>query len=164
MLFVGQHAMAGTFHAPLNHTYSSQTIAYYKLNGVFIGEFGARALIAGLQGVPTIFLSGDDKAALEAQMFVPEIETAVVKWGLGREAARHRSDAEACRLIREGAAKAVARIAEIPPFTAIEGPYELEIGFLQPTPPESIGVPDAEWINDRTVRLRCEDITAIPFV
>src|SRR5438270_148544 len=49
-LFVGQHAMAGTFHAPLAHTYSSRTIAYYRLNGVFIGEFGARAIVAGNAG------------------------------------------------------------------------------------------------------------------
>src|SRR5262249_24450893 len=38
LLFVGQHAMAGTFHAPLAHTYSSRSIAYYRLNGAFVGE------------------------------------------------------------------------------------------------------------------------------
>src|SRR5690606_33013580 len=49
MLFVGQHAMAGTAFAPLCHTYSSRTVAYYRLNGIFVGEFGARALAAGRQ-------------------------------------------------------------------------------------------------------------------
>src|SRR5690606_27822444 len=39
MLFVGQHAMAGTAFAPFAHTYSSLHVAYYKLNGYFIGEF-----------------------------------------------------------------------------------------------------------------------------
>jgi len=43
ILFVGQHAMAGTIDAPLCHTFSSKTVAYYKLNGVFIGEFGCIA-------------------------------------------------------------------------------------------------------------------------
>ena len=79
VLFVGQHAMAGTPFAPLCHTYSSLTIAYYRLNGMFVGEFGARAFLAGLQGVPVIMLAGDDKAAREAQILIPEIETAVVK-------------------------------------------------------------------------------------
>ena len=164
LLFVGQHAMAGTINGPLCHTYSSKTIAYYKLNGVFIGEFGARALLAGLQGVPTIFLSGDDKATLEAQMFVPEIETVAVKKGLGVEAAEHVPADEACRMIREGAARAVQRAAEIPPFTGIKGPFVLEIGYLNPLP-EGGGPkgPKVERINDRTVRIHSEDINDLPF-
>ncbi|MGH8793702.1 MAG: DUF993 family protein, partial [Stackebrandtia sp.] len=106
LLFVGQHAMAGTFHAPLAHTYSSRTIAYYRLNGVFIGEFGARAIIAGNAGVPTIYLSGDDKALLEAKMWVPEIHGAVTKLGRGLNKADHLSSEESCALIRRTAAEA----------------------------------------------------------
>ena len=162
LLFVGQHAMAGTFNAPLCHTYSSKTVAYYKLNGVFIGEFGARALIAGMQGVPTVFLSGDDKAALEAKLFVPEIEVAVVKRGRGVEAAEHLEPDEARRLVREGAAKAVRRAAEIPPFTGIKPPYVLEIGYLDPTEPGGLTGPNVEWINERTVRIRHDDLTQLP--
>ncbi|MEF3302783.1 M55 family metallopeptidase [Paenibacillus sp. GYB003] len=161
LLFVGQHAMAGTFNAPLNHTYSSKTVAYYKLNGVFIGEFGARALIAGTQGVPTVFLSGDDKAALEAKLFVPEIETAVVKWGRGVEAAVHLDGDEACRVVREGAARAVRRMADIPPFTAISAPYVLEIRYLNPPQKKQQG-PGVEWVDDRTVRLQRDDIRDLP--
>jgi len=164
MLFVGQHAMAGTFHAPLNHTYSSKSIAYYKLNGVFIGEFGARALIAGVQGVPTIFLSGDDKAALEAKIFIPDIEVAVVKQGKGIEAAVHLDGAEACALIRDGAAKAVSRLSEFAPFTAIQAPYELEIGFLGIQDPDTIQGPDTDWINGQTVRIRKPNILDYPFI
>ncbi len=163
LLFVGQHAMAGTFNGPLCHTYSSKTVAYYKLNGVFIGEFGARALIAGLQGVPTVFLSGDDKAALEARMFIPEIETAVVKKGRGIEAADHLSGEEACRIIRERAAKAVQRIPEIPPFTGISSPYVLEIAYLSPLQKdEGPTGPGVEWMNDRIVRIHKDDIRDLP--
>jgi D-amino peptidase len=160
MLFVGQHAMAGSYHAPLCHTYSSLSISYCKLNGVFIGEFGARALIAGLQGVPTIFLSGDDKAALEACWFVPEIETAVVKHGRGIEQAEHLAAEEAHRRIKEGAARAVRRLKEIPPFDGIRGPYTLEIGYLQPMKPEE--APSGEWINDRTVRYYSDTLVELP--
>ena len=66
LFFVGQHAMAGTEAAPLCHTYSSKSIEYYKLNGIFVGEFGARAIMAGTLGVPTVFIAGDDKAVAEA--------------------------------------------------------------------------------------------------
>ena len=62
LFFVGQHAMAGTPQANLCHTYSSRTIEYYKINGQPVGEFGARALMAGTMDVPTVFISGDDKA------------------------------------------------------------------------------------------------------
>lgn len=161
LLFVGQHAMAGTYNAPLNHTYSSKNIAYYKLNGVFVGEFAARALIAGVQGVPTIFLSGDDKAALEARLFIPEIETVAVKRGLGIERADHVSAEEACRLTREGAARAVERMGDIPPFTGISAPYTLEIGYLAPqTNPKP--QPDVEWLNDRTAKIYKTHIGDLP--
>jgi D-amino peptidase len=162
MLFVGQHAMAGTINAPLCHTYSSRNVAYYKLNGVYIGEFGARALIAGLQGVPTIFLSGDDKAALEAQMFIPEIETAVVKWGQGLEAARHLSSDEACRIVREGAARAVRRMGEIPPFTAIRPPFTLEMRYYNPIKKETWIKKGAEIVDDRTVVLTGDHLRHFP--
>ncbi|WP_409341049.1 M55 family metallopeptidase [Paenibacillus sp. MBLB4367] len=164
MLFVGQHAMAGTFHAPLNHTYSSKTVAYYKLNGTFIGEFAARAYIAGVQGVPTVFLSGDDKAALEAKLFVPDIEVAVVKQGLGTEAANHLEAGEACSVIRDGAARAVRRLSEIAPFTAFQAPYEIEIGFLADENPDHIKGTGVEWLNSRTVSIRERDIMSFPFL
>lgn len=164
MLFVGQHAMAGTVAAPLNHTYSSQEVMYYRLNDVFIGEFGARALLAGAMGVPAIFLSGDDKAAAEASMFVPGIETAVTKLGRGLELADHLSSEEACLAIREGAARAVARIAEIPPYTGIRAPYMLEIRYYRPiSDPFWTSNSDAVFVDERTVRLTVSDLSLLPF-
>lgn len=46
VFYVGQHAMAGMPHAPMAHTYSLGVV-YYKLNGYYVGEFGARAAYAG---------------------------------------------------------------------------------------------------------------------
>lgn len=164
MLFVGQHAMAGTVAAPLNHTYSSLEVMYYRLNDVFIGEFGARALLAGSMGVPVIFLSGDDKAAAEASMFVPEIETAITKRGRGLELADHLTSEEACRVIREGAARAVARVAGIPPYTGIEAPYTLEIRYYRPiADPFWTSNPHAVFVDERTVRLAVSDLSLLPF-
>lgn len=177
VLFVGQHAMAGTPAAPLCHTYSSLAVDYYKLNGVFVGEFACRALLAGRQGVPTIFLTGDDKATLEARQFVPEIETVATKYGTGRESARHR-DPEAVEMaIREGAAAAVDRLDEIPPYTELEPPYSLEIRYYEPSriskldrvggwlrryvPPLGIRLPfatDVTRIDSRTIRIETDEV------
>jgi D-amino peptidase len=166
LLFVGQHAMAGMFHAPLNHTYSSLNVEYYKLNGCFIGEFGLRAYAAGLQGVPTIFLAGDDKAGLEARWFIPEIVTATIKWGKGTEAALHLSSEGACEAIRQAAERAVRKMETIPPFTGFSGPYTLEIRYVHPqgqAKKELLGGEprtevDTEWVDVRTVRLRTDDL------
>lgn len=166
VLFVGQHAMAGTVDAPLAHTYSSRNVAYYRLNGTFVGEFGARAFVAGRQGVPTIYLSGDDKAAREAETFVPAVTTSVVKFGEGREAARHVSSEDACEMIREDVARAVRNAGSVAPFDSFDPPYELEIRYIDPISDESVrdrfdGV-DVTRIDSRTVSLRTEDVTTLP--
>ncbi|WP_122090100.1 M55 family metallopeptidase [Halalkalicoccus subterraneus] len=132
VVFVGQHAMAGTPNGPLCHTYSSLSIDYYKLNGVFVGEFACRALIAGRQGVPTVFVAGDDKTVLEARQFVPDIETTVTKYGTGRESARHRDPKEVEAEIRDRAAAAIRNLDDVPPYTDLKPPYSLEIRYLEP--------------------------------
>jgi D-amino peptidase len=159
MLFVGQHAMAGTYAAPLCHTYSSLHMEYYKLNGVFIGEFAARALLAGFQGVPTIYLSGDDKAVSEAKLFVPEIETTVTKLGTGLESAVHLDPDDACSLIRRDAAKAVQRIGEIPPFTGMKPPYTFEIRKREPWDHKNVS--GGAFVDPRTFRMEADSLEEI---
>ncbi len=163
LLFVGQHAMAGTVAAPLNHTFNSRTVLYYRLNDVFVGEFGLRALQAGLVGVPTIFLAGDDKAALEAQMFVPEIETVVTKYGLAIEAARHRDPTLVCGLIREGSARAVRRAAQIPPCLFTKAPFRFEARHLSALPDDILTLrPGAQIVDSRTYSIETDDLCRLP--
>ncbi|HET7559790.1 MAG TPA: M55 family metallopeptidase, partial [Limnochordia bacterium] len=144
-------------------TYSSLSVAYYRLNGVFVGEFGARALVAGRQGVPTIFLSGDDKAAHEAQMFVHEIETVVEKQVKGLEAAEHLDPAEACNAIRAGAARAFRRLREIPPFTRIEPPYTFEMRTYEPSRDRKWEGAEAIRLDERTVQVKSASLEPLPF-
>lgn len=161
MLFVGQHAMAGTIDAPLCHTFSSKTVLYYRLNGVFIGEFGVSALLVGRYGVPTIFLSGDDKAAMEAKMFIPQIETVMTKYGTGIESAEHKDADAVCREIAVGAERAVRRMKKIPPYTRFQPPYELERRYYEPFP-EAFrkNHPQGEFIDERTYRCVADDLAA----
>lgn len=106
-LFVGYHARAGARAAVLEHTWN------YKVFGVFVGglelgEFGIAAMLAGHHRVPTVYLSGDDKTAVEAAELVPGITTTVVKRGISRYAAelypadevRSRMTADAERALR----------------------------------------------------------------
>jgi D-amino peptidase len=149
--------MAGTPQANLCHTYSSRTIEYYKINGQPVGEFGARALMAGTMDVPTVFISGDDKAIDEAEDLVPGIHGAVVKWSLGKELAMHRSAEAAREIIRQTAGEAVSDIDAIDPVR-MDPPYTQEIRVKEGV---SIGhylEGGAEKVDDRTVRLQSDDI------
>lgn len=158
VLFVGQHAMAGTVDAPLRHTYSSRSVAYYRLDGTFVGEFGCRALVAGLQGVPTVFLSGDDKAVHEAEMFVPEIETVATKRGTGEESAVHEDGDASAEAIEEGTVRALDRIDKIPPYTGFEPPYTLEIRYDNPIEEPWWREGEVERIDERTIRIHGDDL------
>ncbi|MEW5815361.1 MAG: M55 family metallopeptidase [Spirochaetota bacterium] len=157
LFFVGQHAMAGTENAPLCHTYSSKSIEYFKINKKLVGEFGARALLAGTFNIPTVFIAGDDKAVAEASALVPRIHGAVVKWGLGIEMALHLSAKAAHRLIRQAAAKAVQNIASIEPVK-VETPYCQEIRVREG---QNLGYwleLGAKKIDDRTVIIESNNI------
>ncbi|MEA3403194.1 MAG: M55 family metallopeptidase [Armatimonadota bacterium] len=156
LMFVGQHARAGT-DGVLCHTYSSKTIEYYKINGVELGEFGCRALMAGTMGVPAIFIAGDDVAVEEARELAPNIVGAAVKQALGRELAIHLSHGAACELIRERAREACERLDEIEPYL-FEGPYTQEIRYLEGAGIQ--GALDAGWefVDNRTVRKTADDI------
>ncbi len=162
VVWVGQHAKAGTEYAHLCHT---QSIEYLdeSVNGVCIGEFGELAMCAGELGVRAIFGSGDAAFAKEAQALVPGIETVAVKRGVkpgtGNDlsedqywqftaSARHLHPVRARRLIREGALRALRRaqaedfglIRLKPPFTRMiklrptkERPYATAATMTHPT-------------------------------
>jgi len=160
LFFVGQHAMAGTPDAPLCHTYSSKTIDYYKINGVRVGEFGARAMMAATLGVPAVMIAGDDKACAEARALVPGIHAAAVKQGLGIELALHLSPQAARELVRTVARAAVADIGNIPPV-AINPPYTQEIRVYEGVPIDPYLEAGAEKLDDRTVLFRSDTFCAL---
>jgi len=160
LFFVGQHSMAGTPNAPLCHTYSSRRVEYFKLNGCLIGEIGCLAAIAGAMSVPTVFLSGDDKACAEACALNARMVTVAVKQGLGIELALHLSASRAREAIRAGAARAVRLIPTIRPIT-IAPPYELEIRVQEGCSIESYLQSGMERVDELTVIKRGEEILAL---
>ncbi len=162
LLFVGQHAMAGTPNAPLSHTYSSRAIEHYKLNERLIGEFGCRAAMAGEFDVPTAFISGDDKAVVEAQQLISNIYAVETKQGLGQELALHLSPQKSRESIRKTVAEACKNINRITPLK-IEPPYKQEIRVLEGQSIEGYLRRGAVRIDDRTV-LKCADTVCELFI
>ncbi len=136
LFFLGQHAMAGTEGGNLAHTYSSLSVERYRVNGIEMGEFGCRAALAGALGVPTVFVSGDDKMMAEARALVPGIYGAQVKIGLAPQMALHMAPEDARDLIHDVARQATLGIGAIAPYV-LPGPYEQEIVIWGRTDPTS---------------------------
>lgn len=156
LMFVGQHARMGD-RGVLAHTYSSKAIEYYKINGVELGEFGCRALMAGTMGVPTTFVAGDDVTIEEAQELVPNIVGAAVKVALGRELAIHLSHEAACELIQDKAREACEKTGQIQPYF-FEGPYVQEIRVLEGVSIQHHLDCGAEFVDNCTVRVHAANI------
>lgn len=125
-LFVGYHAMAGTAHAVIDHTYTG-LVHEARLNGRAVGELGLNAALAGSYGVPVALVSGDQALAAEARALLGEsVEAVIVKHAVSRFAARSVSPDESCRRIREGAAAALRR-PHAP--LILEPPIRLQVEF-----------------------------------
>jgi len=161
LYFVGQHARAGTPGAPLGHTYSSRTVAEYRLNGRSVGEFGCLAALAGELGVPTVFIGGDDRAVAEARELIPDIVGVATKIGRGVESAEHLTHAESCARLQLGAAEATRRVASIPPHR-LPAPYTLRIKVLTGQGIEGHVARGAERVAERVALYRAERVWDLP--
>jgi D-amino peptidase len=157
VVFIGQHAMAGTERGILSHSYSSQGIQNIWVNNQPAGEIGARTMLAGYLGVPVIMLSGDAAACKEIRDLVPNAECAEVKQGVSRGAGFTLPHTAACTLIREKARRAMERLGEVKPYK-VTGPVEVKVestprGTEEFNPREGV-----ERLNGRTWVFRGKDI------
>lgn len=134
IMFVGQHAMAGTKNGLLAHT-QSRDMKEVTINGKPVGEPGQVAAIAGYFDIPVIFLSGDQAAADEMRAMQPAAEVVAVKRMEGVGSSLSLSHARAKELIRASARRAVERIGECKPWK-IEGPVEMRFEWLPSKDPQ----------------------------
>jgi len=109
-LFVGYHARAGHPRGTLGHTYSSD-LTLVMLGGRPVGEYGLNALALGAWGIPVGLVAGDDALAEEVADWLPEVERVVVKRAIGQRAAESVHPEVARDMLRDAAARTVARAA-----------------------------------------------------
>ena len=81
-----------------------------KVNGSVVGETELNSKVASQFGVPAIFISGDDAYVKEVQETLPDVEAAVVKYGIDRFAAELISPVKTQQSIEEKAEASVKRI------------------------------------------------------
>jgi D-amino peptidase len=151
ILFVGQHAKAGTANGLMAHS-QSLTVKDITINGRSVGELGQVAAIAGHFKIPVIMLTGDQAACDEMLILQPKAETVAVKQFVGRGSALSLAHADAKALIRDAARRAVVRIREFQPWI-VEGPVEMRFEYL---PDKTGAVPETRVYRGQTV-LECFD-------
>lgn len=152
LFLVGLHAMSREPGALLAHSYLIQYDSIH-LNDELVGEIGVEAALAGEQGIPLLFVSGDDKGCEEAQTLIPDVVTVAVKKALDEAQALCYTPARTRELLREGAVQAVKRARTIR-HKVVQNPVNIEIVYsdchylrvMKQLHPEI-------FINENTVRI-----------
>lgn len=116
VFLIGYHAMAGTPHGVMEHTLTGSVHRYW-INGRESGEIAMATATAGHYGVPVVLVTSDDAGCAEAAQLIPGLETVSVKRGVGRYAAQLKSPSVTGPAIESAARNALARRAEIAPWT-----------------------------------------------
>src|SRR5205814_6507172 len=100
----------------MNHTVSGQSWRSLRFNGTLVGETGINAALCGTWGCPVLLVTGDEATCREGtELLGAGLTTVAVKRGLGRFSARQLAPARARELIEEGAKRALADLAAVPP-------------------------------------------------
>lgn len=121
-VFIGYHAKAGTPNAILEHT-SNGNVVDFSINGVSLPEGGYNALVAGLYGVPVVFVAGDRAVVDQMRTLLGTVDGVAVKEEVG-DAINGLSPAAAQDAIRTGVERAVRARATYRPF-ALAAPYAM---------------------------------------
>ena len=155
--FISYHGSAGATSSVLHHTYNPRAIAEVRLNGAIAGESGVNALVALAHGVPVVLISGDRVTIDEAQPFCPEIESVVVKESVSHNAALSVHPEVARELIRDGAQRALDRVADFR-LPSVTLPAELTIRYHNRAFAElARALRGVEQVEEKVVALRNDD-------
>lgn len=154
LFLLGLHTMQHTGHL-LAHSYLREYDAIY-LNGILVGEIGIEAALAGEQGIPLKFISGDDMGCAEGEALIEGLVACPVKKSLGDDTAICFAPEITAKMLREKAAEAVR--AEIKPFE-VKAPYEIKIVYSDCRYLEIMKEIHPEiFADDRTVVMRGENL------
>ena len=122
VVFIGYHARAGTPNAILEHT-STGNVIDFSINGVSMPEAGYNALVAGLYGVPVVFVSGDRAFVDQATELFGDVGSVATKTEIAG-AALSLSPSSANEQIEAGVAEALSNLNRFSPYK-MSGPYTM---------------------------------------
>ena len=88
-MFVGYHSAAGRLGNPMAHTLDGGAVHTLRINGELASEFLLYSYACALEGVPTVFLSGDKMLCDDSKNMHPCLVTCHVKEGFGAMTANY---------------------------------------------------------------------------
>ncbi len=159
VIFIGYHARASTPDAVLKHTMTTKLLDVV-INGRKMPEAGINALIAGMFDVPVVLVTGDKAICGQVRELFGDVETVVVKEGIGT-AELGLSPQAAQDLIREKTAAALKRVQAFKPYKPAP-PYTLDVAFA-----DEAGAQKASWIpgavrkDEHTVSFQADDVMTL---
>lgn len=159
-LMTGHHSRAGQ-GGVLSHTTNGFAFREIRVNGIPCGEPAIYGAYAAELGVPVGLISGDHLTAAENQPLFPDAEFVVVKTAMGQRAARQVSVSKARDLLREGAARAVARARDLRP-APLQGPFVAEFEMNSAALADQMAVlPPARRVSVMTLAFDCTSMAEV---
>jgi D-amino peptidase len=157
-LFVGMHAMAGTWDGVMAHTVSG--VDYHNLwfNDTLVGETGINAALCGTWGCPVLLVTGDDAACAEGKALLGDgLTTVSVKRGLGAKSARLLPPPRARELVEAGARGALSNLEAVQPYDPGK-PCEIKVEFKGTSQAAKLRYrAGVELLDARTIVSRADD-------
>jgi D-amino peptidase len=156
LALVGYHSRAGSDGNPLAHTLSSSAVSRLRINGQYVSEFHLVAFAAADMGVPTVFVSGDERLCRDVAAVNPYIVTVSSMSGVG-DSTIGRHPELVCEEIRAGVQAALSGDPKACAF-ALPERFTLELEFRDAARAYSAShYPGASLIEERTIRLEAQE-------
>ena len=154
-LYIGYHSAASSGGNPLSHTCWCH-LQSVKINGKPVSEFTLYSWAALLEGVPSVFLSGDRRLCDDAFSLHPGLHTCAVKEGYGGSTlSLHPLDA--ANAIRDGVERALKQDLKAA-LGSLPEEFTLELCYKEPwRAAKASYFPGAELAADNTVVFRTRD-------
>ena len=92
VIFLGYHSKEGTLSGVLAHTYSSESIQYFKIANKAVGEFFIDSNISLSKNIPVLMLVSDDVCLREITDVSDDIVAVATKHAKGRNDADFRGE------------------------------------------------------------------------
>ena len=150
-MFVGHHSAASRPGNPMSHTYSGRC-QYMKINGALASEFMIYSYACALEGVPTVFLSGDKLLCDDHKDLHPKLVVCPVKDGVGGMTINYSTEdtLKSLKILSEKALRQDLTGALI----KLPAHFEVEFCFKEHTYAERVSYfPGVKRISDNIVTL-----------
>ena len=158
-MFVGYHSSAGRMGNPMSHTISGRH-NYLKINNIVASEFLLYSYACALEGVPTVFLSGDKMLCDDFRDLHPKLVTCPVKEGIGSMTKNYSAE-DTIKKIRELSEKALSQDLK-KALVTLPDHFEAELCSREHMYTEKISwFPGVTKKNENTVTFRSDNFFEI---